>query len=269
MERIAFIGAGNMASSLIGGLLRAGAAVGDIIAADPAAEQRAKIAALGIRAATDNVEAVRDATVVVLAVKPQVMKSVVTGLADCLPDGVLLVSIAAGITSASIADWCGDSHGIVRCMPNTPALYGAGITALYANGNVTPQQKQAAQHILGAVGEVIWVEHEADLDAVTAVSGSGPAYFFLLMEAMISAGSQLGLDHAVATKLTLATANGAAIMARETGVDPAQLRRNVTSPGGTTEAAVTALETAGVRDAFAEAITRAASRSRELAKQFE
>lgn len=269
IEKIAFIGAGNMATSLIGGLLRAGTPARDIVAADPVAEQRAKITELGVRAATDNGEAVRDANIVVLAVKPQVMKSVVVGLANSMPKGALVISIAAGITTASIAAWCGASRSIVRCMPNTPALYGAGITALYANEHTVAQQRRAAQLVLGAAGAVIWVEDEADLDAVTAVSGSGPAYFFLLMEAMTSAAMQLGLDHAVAAELTLATAHGAAVMARETRIDPAQLRRNVTSPGGTTEAALTALQAARVREAFVEAIVRAAARSRELAKQFE
>jgi pyrroline-5-carboxylate reductase len=267
-RQIAFIGAGNMAASLIGGLLRAGTPAGSIVAADPAPEQRQRLAASGIATTADNVAAINDANVIVLAVKPQVMRTVVRNLRDHLDHRPLLISIAAGVTTASIATWSRADAPIVRCMPNTPALYGAGITALFANDRVEPGQRALARDILAAAGEVLWVEAEAQLDAVTAVSGSGPAYFFYLMEAMVQAGTRLGLAPDVAARLTVSTAYGAAVMARETGTDPAGLRRNVTSPGGTTERAIAVLDDASVQHAFREAIEQAAIRSRELAEQF-
>ncbi|NJN50550.1 MAG: pyrroline-5-carboxylate reductase [Gammaproteobacteria bacterium] len=268
MVRVAFIGAGNMASSLIGGLLRAGTRAQDLIAADPFAEQRNKLSALGVGTTADNARAVDAADAVVLAVKPQVMRDVVVGLEPHLPRDTLLISIAAGVTTTSITAWSRPAQPIVRCMPNTPALYGAGVTALFANGHVDEAQRSLAADILSAAGEVIWVRDESQLDAVTALSGSGPAYFFYLMEAMVAAGQRLGLDREVAMALTLATAQGSAIMARDSGLEPTQLRRNVTSPGGTTERAVGVLDDARVRQNIEAAIEQAAQRSRELAEQF-
>ena len=266
--RIAFLGAGNMARSLVGGLIDHGTAAATLIAADPDAAQRDAMQKIGIAATASNAEAVAGAATIVLAVKPQVMRTVVRDLATSLTPQQLLISIAAGVPTGAIASWCGQATGIVRCMPNTPALYGAGMTVLYANDRVTPQQRAAAESTLAAVGRVLWTSDEGSLDAVTAVSGSGPAYFFYLMEAMIEAGVALGLDAATARALTLQTATGAALMADRSELPPAQLRRNVTSPGGTTESAVATLDRQSVRDAIVAAIRAAAVRSAELAREF-
>jgi pyrroline-5-carboxylate reductase len=262
--RIAFIGAGNMAAALAGGLLRAGITPSALVAADPIAAQRERLANLGIATTADNASAIADAAVVVLAVKPQVMRTVLTPLAALLGEDQLLLSIAAGVPTNAIATWCGKRVPIVRCMPNTPALYGAGISALFANAHVGARESALAERVLRAAGEVVWVQDEALLDAVTAVSGSGPAYFFYLMEGMIEAAKGLGLGDDLARRLTLATAFGAAVMARDSAETPAQLRRNVTSPGGTTERAVATFDAAGTRATIEAAIHAAAARSREL-----
>ncbi len=263
---IAFIGAGNMARSLISGLLAAGASPARLRAADPDAGQRQALGELGVTTHADNGDAVRDADLVVLAVKPQVLGTVLQSLP--LDPDQLIVSIAAGVPLAALERWAGSDRAIVRCMPNTPALLGAGITGMYANGAVTARQRDSADAVLGAAGRTLWVVDESKLDAVTAVSGSGPAYFFYLMEAMIEAGVGLGLDRDSATTLALETAYGAARMAREGDQPPATLRANVTSPGGTTERALSILDAAGVRDALERAIAGAAQRARELAEEF-
>jgi pyrroline-5-carboxylate reductase len=262
---ITFIGAGNMARSLVSGLLSAGVPSRAVRAADPDRAQRLRLDELGVASFEDNDTAIADADVVVLAVKPQVMGAVLKPLA--LTPGQLVVSIAAGVPLSAMEGWTPAGTPIVRCMPNTPALLGAGITALVANATVTPGQRQDAQEILGAAGCTLWVTEESALDAVTAVSGSGPAYFFYLMEAMIDAGQALGLDRQAATTLTLETALGAARMAREGTDEPARLRANVTSPGGTTERALSILDAAGVRETVASAINGAAQRARELAEE--
>jgi pyrroline-5-carboxylate reductase len=267
-DKIALVGAGNMAKSLVGGLLRHGVSAASIVAADPDASQRASMAALGITVLDSNARAIDGAAAIVLAVKPQVLRDVVRDLSKTLRKEQLLISIAAGVPSAAIARWGRHGNGIVRCMPNTPALYGAGVTALYANERVTAQQRVAAETILAAVGHIIWVPDEAALDAVTAVSGSGPAYFFYLMEAMIEAGVALGLDAETARTLTLKTAYGAAVMANESAVAPAQLRRNVTSPGGTTERAISILDRGRCKAVIDDAVQQAAHRSEELAREF-
>ena len=266
-QRIAFIGAGNMASSMIGGLLAQGFPADRIRAADPAEACRASAAALGIGVSADNAAAIADADIVVLAVKPQVMQQVLEPLASTVQARrPLVVSIAAGITSDSIDRWLGGGVAIVRCMPNTPALVRLGATGLYANPRVTPAQRALADGLLGAVGIALWVEQESQLDAVTALSGSGPAYFFLVMEAMEAAGVALGLAPEVARQLTLQTALGSATMAANADVDAAELRRRVTSPGGTTEQAILSFERAGLRDIFMQALAAAERRSRELAQ---
>ena len=265
--RIAFIGAGNMAASLIGGLLAQGIPASHIRASDPGAEQRAKIAAEhGIALFADNAEAILDADVIVLATKPQVLKDVCLALAPSLQDGQLLVSIAAGISCASLGNWLG-ARPIVRCMPNTPALLRQGVSGLYANAEVNPTQRELAEQLLAAVGMALWLENEQQIDAVTAVSGSGPAYFFLLIEAMTAAGEQLGLPKAIAAQLTLQTALGAAHMAVASDVDAAELRRRVTSPNGTTEAAINTFQAGGFAELVAQALSAAAKRSAELAEQ--
>ena len=267
-DKIAFIGAGNMARSLVGGLLRHGYPATSLATADPDAGQRANMAALGVASSDSNAATIDGAASIVLAVKPQVLGSVVANLKGNLHTGQLLISIAAGVPSTAIARWSPPDMGIVRCMPNTPALYGAGVTALFANERVTPPQHAAAESILSAVGHVIWVDDESAIDAVTAVSGSGPAYFFYLMEAMIDAGVALGLDEATARTLTLKTVYGAAVMANESDLAPAVLRRNVTSPGGTTERAISVLDAGQGKSLVEKAVREAAQRSVELAKEF-
>jgi pyrroline-5-carboxylate reductase len=265
-QNIAFIGAGNMARSLISGLLAAGVSPERIRAADPVPAQREAAAALGVQTWDDNAAAVAGAAVVVLAVKPQVLGEVTR--AAGLAAGQLVISIAAGVPLAALERWLPAAAPVVRCMPNTPALLGAGITGMYPNSRVSQDQRTLADQILGAAGRTLWVAREDLLDAVTAVSGSGPAYFFYLMEAMIEAGEALGLDRAAATTLCLETAYGAARMAREGSDPPARLRANVTSPGGTTERALSILDAAGCRDAIHQALAGAARRAQELAEDF-
>ena len=266
-QQIAFIGAGNMASSLIGGLIASGHDPTRICASDPAIDQLTKLEAQGITTCSDNNQAVRNAELVVLAVKPQVLGMVLEGLTALTPDQ-LIVSIAAGVAIASLQMHTDPEQAIVRCMPNTPALLGAGITAMFANEAATDEQRTRAQVVLSAAGKTLWVTSEAQLDAVTAVSGSGPAYFFYLMEAMVDAARALGLDAQTAKALTVETAYGAALMAREGGDEPADLRARVTSPGGTTERALDILEAADARGIIKAALAGAAERSRELASEF-
>jgi pyrroline-5-carboxylate reductase len=266
---IAFIGAGNMASSIIGGLLESGHSAQQISAADPYPESLARLRDLGaIRTFADNAGAVAGADVVILAVKPQVMAEACTSIARAAADcGALVISIAAGITIASMQARLGDRTAIVRCMPNTPALLGCGATGLYANDQVSAGQRELAANILAAVGITRWVASERDLDAVTALSGSGPAYFFLFMEAMIDAGIAQGLERETAEELAMQTALGAARMALENDVDLVELRRRVTSPGGTTEAAVEHFETGDLRGLVAGAMQAAADRADEMARE--
>ena len=263
--RIAFIGAGNMARSLISGLIASGHAPADICASDPSVEQRTIIEALGVTTFAANGPAVAGAGVIVVAVKPQVLGAVLKGLT--IRGTQLLISVAAGVPISSLEAWTSAKQPIVRCMPNTPALLGVGVTALYANAYVTPDQHASAQHVLEAAGKVVWLTDEAQLDAVTAVSGSGPAYFFYLMEAMIEAAVELGLDRETATFLTLETAYGAARMARNGDPPPATLRANVTSSGGTTECAISILDNNNVRGGIKQAVVGAARRAQELAEE--
>lgn len=270
--RIAFIGAGNMAASLIGGLRAQGIDASAIRASDRGAEQRSKISAeYGIQTFASNAEAIADADVIVLSVKPQVMKEVCLDLAQHIGEQQLLVSIAAGISCASLQTWLSlrpdAAPAIVRCMPNTPALLRQGVSGLFANANVSPSQCQHAEQLLGAVGLALWLDKEELIDAVTAVSGSGPAYFFLLIEAMTAAGVKLGLPRETAAQLTLHTALGAARMAVASDVDASELRRRVTSPAGTTEAAIKSFQADGFEALVEKALNAAAHRSAELAEQ--
>ena len=265
--RIAFIGAGNMAASLIGGLRAKGLDASQIRASDPGAETRARVhAEHGIELFADNVEAIQGADVIVLAVKPQAMKAVCEALRPRLTGDQLVVSIAAGITCASMNNWLG-AQPIVRCMPNTPALLRQGVSGLFATAQVSAEQRQQAQELLSAVGIAVWLNEEQQLDAVTAVSGSGPAYFFLLIEAMTAAGVKLGLPADIAAQLTLQTALGAAHMAVASDVDAAELRRRVTSPAGTTEAAIKSFQAGGFEALVEKALGAAAHRSAEMAEQ--
>lgn len=263
---IGFIGAGNMAGALIEGLMANGVAPARLWASDTDPAKLAALAAKGVRTSQANAELAAACDVLVLAVKPQVMAPVVAGLKDALAGkSCLLVSIAAGIQLASLQEWTSPQQAIVRCMPNTPALVLAGATGAVANAQVSAEQKAVADALLQAVGLVCWLDSEDLIDAVTAVSGSGPAYYFLMIEAMQVAGTKLGLPPDIAKALTLQTAYGATKLALESDVDAAELRRRVTSPNGTTEAAIRQFESDGFRDVVERALGKAAARSRELA----
>lgn len=265
---IAFIGGGNMARSLIGGLLETGINPDNIRVSDP------NVGALAtdfpVKTYTDNIAAIEGANVVVLAVKPQILPEVVKNLATASPTThlPLFISIAAGIRTQDIARWLGNEQAaIVRVMPNTPALVRSGASALFAVKHVSTAQKQLAESILRAVGLTIWLDEEVQMDAVTALSGSGPAYFFLLMEVMEKAGINLGLPAETARLLTLQTGFGAAKMALESQHDAATLRAQVTSKGGTTEQAVQTLQQGGLQELFDRALQAAQQRSINLAEE--
>jgi pyrroline-5-carboxylate reductase len=264
---IGFIGAGNMASALIEGLLATGVQPARLWASDPSQDKLELLAAKGINTAHGNLAVLTHCDVVVLAVKPQVMATVVAALQTALVQKpVLLVSIAAGIPLNRLSEWTHPTQAIVRCMPNTPALVQAGASALFANPHVSDEQKQTTAAILESVGLVSWLDNEAQMDAVTALSGSGPAYFFLMLEALQAAGTELGLSADVARMLAQQTAYGAAKLALASDVDVAELRRRVTSPGGTTEAAIKQFESEHFREMVRRALDKAAARSAELAK---
>jgi pyrroline-5-carboxylate reductase len=266
--RLAFIGAGNMASSIIGGLIAEGYPAELITAAGPRQATLDKAASqFGINTNTDNLQVAKRADVVILAVKPQMLKAVALELRAALVHKPLIISVAAGITTASMAEWLGEDLAIIRSMPNTPSMVKAGATGLYANSNAGIAQRQTAQDILGAVGIVQWLDDESLLNPVTAVSGSGPAYFFLMMESMIDAGVGMGLTRECATELTIQTALGAALLAKNSDVDVAELRRRVTSPNGTTEQAIKSFENDGIRAMFSRAMQACADRSLALSEQ--
>ena len=255
-----------MARSLIGGLIARGHTPTSLTVADPVRAQLDSLQAnYGVRIAGSNLEAVREAHVVILAVKPQELRKVTQELASELR-GKLVISVAAGIRANDIERWSGGA-AIVRCMPNRPALQGCGMTGLFATPSVSEAHRKTAEGILGAVGATLWLTEEAQMDAVTAVSGSGPAYFFLLIEMMEEAGVKLGLPREISRKLAIETAYGSGLMARDETQAPAVLREQVTSKGGTTEAALKHLEAHQVRTLFNEAIAAAAHRSAELANE--
>jgi pyrroline-5-carboxylate reductase len=264
---IAFIGGGNMARSLIGGLIADGYDRARLCAADPDPEQRAHLAReFGIQVLDSNATAAAGATVIVIAVKPQIVGRASADIRDAVTTGNrLIISIAAGLRTSTLAHWLGERLAIVRAMPNTPALVQSSATALYATPTVSADQRSLAESILRAVGLTLWLDDERQMDAVTAVSGSGPAYFFLVMEAMERAAHELGLPEDTARLLTLQTAFGAAKMALESATDPATLRRQVTSPGGTTERAIGVLQGAHLDKIFSEALKAACDRAAELA----
>ena len=264
--RVAFIGGGNMARSLVGGLVDKGCKPGRITVADPDPAQRMLLAKRApVRMSTDGAAAVHDADVLVFAVKPQAMQSAAKAVAGAVQlRKPLVISVAAGIASADLDRWLGGGLAIVRAMPNTPALLGAGAAGLYASPKVSREQRGIAQALMEAVGEAHWIEDESLMDAVTALSGSGPAYFFLLMECMEAAALELGLPADAARALTLQTAYGAARMARESGEAPADLRRQVTSPNGTTAAALGVFEQGHYATLVRKALTAARDRGRQL-----
>lgn len=263
-----FVGGGNMASAMIGGLLRAGWPARQIRVAEPDDARREALAARhGVTVAPAAASLLGGARVLVIAVKPQQLRRALAGLlADA---GTTVVSIAAGVRIASLRAALGDACDYVRCMPNTPALFGAGISGLYAPSGTPEAARQRAERVLSAAGQTCWVADEAALDAVTAVSGSGPAYFFQVVEWMQAAGEALGLPAATAALLAQQTLIGAARMVQDTGLPPAELRRQVTSPNGTTEAALRRLQSDGGAQIFAAALQAAADRSRALGDEFE
>jgi pyrroline-5-carboxylate reductase len=268
---IAFIGGGNMARSIIGGLIAGGWPQDKFWVADPDPAQRQLLLAQhpALHATEDNAQAAKKAAILLMAVKPQVLQSVAQALSATVQAyKPLIVSIAAGIRVADLERWLGGELAVVRCMPNTPALVQAAATGLYANKHVTCEQRTIAEAILGAVGITVWVEDERQLDAVTALSGSGPAYFLLVMEAMERSGIELGLTPEIARRLTLQTAFGTAKLALDSRDDAATLRARVTSKGGTTERAIAELESGELRRLFACALAAAAHRAQELADQF-
>jgi pyrroline-5-carboxylate reductase len=266
----AFVGGGNMGGALIRGLIARGLAAQRISVGEAHQPRRIVLAdELGVHVTADNREAVQDADLVVLAVKPQDMAGTVQALAEKFrARPPLVISIAAGIRVADIESWCGPGVAVVRAMPNRPALNGAGATALYAPPSVNEAQRALAAQVLGAVGITVWVAEESLLDVVTALSGSGPAYFFLLAELMTDAAVNLGLDRASALELSLQTLYGSGRMARDSDGDLARLRAEVTSKGGTTEAAVRSFDAANLRGIVTAALTAATERGREMARDF-
>lgn len=262
---ISFIGGGNMAQALIGGLISQGLPATRITVSDPVEKVRSLLAEKEVNVTDDNIAAIKDADIVLFAVKPQVLAGVLKPLQGLLA-GKLVISIVAGAEIATLSALLGTDR-IVRVMPNTPALVQTGAHGLFANAEVGSNDRELASQILASTGLTIWVNSEAQIDAVTAVSGSGPAYFFYMMESMIRAGKNLGLDEKVATALTLQTALGAAQMAITSSNTPAELRKNVTSPNGTTQAALEVFDRAQISQNIQAALAAAQKRSQELAQE--
>lgn len=264
---IAFIGGGNMASAIIGGLIRQGVPSDRIDVVEPWAEARAALLQHhGITALEQAGPALERAELVVWAVKPQTFKDAAAAVRP-FTGAALHLSVAAGIRSDSIAAWLGTER-IVRTMPNTPALIGRGMTALFARPAITAADRALVERTLASTGDLLWVEQEAQLDAVTALSGSGPAYVFFFLEAMTQAGVEMGLSAEQAHRLAVGTFTGAAELARRSDESPAVLRQRVTSKGGTTYAAITAMEQSGMAQKFAQALHAAKDRARELGDEF-
>ncbi len=272
---ISFIGGGNMAASLVGGLLRTGTDPASLCIAEPDTSKHPFYTQAGVAVTTDNLAAAEQADTLVLAVKPQVLRPVMLALAPLLhqralrTQAPLLISIAAGIRTTTLQRWAGLDLPVVRAMPNTPALVQSAATALYASRQTVPADQNRAESLLRSVGLVVWVESEDQMDAVTAVSGSGPAYFFYLMEALTEAGVSLGLAPETSRLLTLETALGAARMALESSDSPATLRARVTSPGGTTERAIGHLEQQHWQAALQGAVQQACARAQALSQHYD
>ncbi len=270
-DRVTVIGSGNMGTSLVAGLISTGFTSSHVTISDP---DKSKLLALQkkfhVNISTDNTEAANTADCIILAVKPQEMRSVATALAPLVQmKKPLLISIAAGIHESQLQRWLGGNIAIVRCMPNMPALIRCGASALYANTFVSSEQRKQAESILSAISSIVWLEEESQMDAVTALSGSGPAYVFLLIEMLQEAGKTMGLSEDIAGKLTRQTVYGAARMVLESTESAKALRIKVTSPGGTTEAAIHQLEQNKIRDIVTHALQAAKKRSEELAQLVE
>ncbi len=262
MKKLAFLGAGNIAQAIIGGLLENGYTAADIHATDPQPLQLASLAERGIQTSDDNRSATAGADIVVIAVKPDISRTLAESIRD-LAENRLFVSVAAGITTDSLRTWLGTDN-VIRCMPNTPALIRQGMTGLYATRQVSENDRHAAGEILSAIGQTLWFEEETMLDTVTAVSGSGPAYFFYFIELLEAAAEDLGLTTGQARSLVLQTALGASMMAASTPETVAELRRKVTSPGGTTQAALSVMMERGLEQTVRAAVEAARTRSVEL-----
>ncbi|MBN8486822.1 MAG: pyrroline-5-carboxylate reductase [Burkholderiales bacterium] len=267
LGRTAFIGGGNMASAVIDGLLRAGAPAAAFVVVEPWAEQAARLRQqFGLTVLDAASDALLGVDTVVWAVKPQLFNEAATPCAAYI-GAALQISVMAGIRSDAIARASGSAQ-VVRCMPNTPALIGQGMTGLFASAAVSAAQRQRAEALLAPTGRLLWVDAERDLDAVTALSGSGPAYFFYLIEAMVQAGTELGLSPAQARQLAEGTAAGAAALSSQSDDGPEVLRQRVTSKGGTTHAALTTMEAAGMKATVVAAVHAAARRAAELGDEF-
>ena len=266
MSNICFIGAGNMAQSIIGGLISSGTPKTNIWATARSEAKLKTLRTLGVNVSSNNLAAIEACRIIVLCVKPQMLFGVCEQIAPFVGDK-LIISVAAGITCESLERWLGKKTAVVRCMPNTPSLINQGAAGLFANNRVSSLQKQAASAILTTVGQVYWVEDEALMHTVTAVSGSGPAYFFLFLEAMIDTATAQGLDEATARALAIQTAKGAALLAQQSDTSLKSLRQQVTSPGGTTEQAIIAFESSGLRASVNKAMNACAERSKTMAKE--
>ena len=267
MDTIAFIGGGNMASAIIGGLLKDGRAADSVTVVEPFDAQRDRLRAdFGVHALAGADASLAQAGLVVWAVKPQMFHAAAT---PCAPfvSGALHLSVMAGIRSIGIAT-AANTQRVVRAMPNTPALIGQGISGLFARSAVTAADRAHIDQLLAPTGRTLWVDHEEDLDAVTALSGSGPAYVFYFVEAMVQAAQDMGLSAEQGKQLALATFSGATALAQASDDPPELLRERVTSPGGTTYAALTSLEASGVKDAFVKALRAAQHRAHELGDEF-
>jgi pyrroline-5-carboxylate reductase len=267
--KIAFIGGGNMAAAIIGGLIKHGVAPADLYAIDPnedARQRNQQQFGIGTGAAADAALAPFDA--IVLAVKPQVLKAVAQGLAPYLGATQVVISIVAGIRTEDLARWLNGHQRIVRVMPNTPALIGMGVAGLTATGSVDAADRALATQVLGAVGETVWFDDEAKIDAVTAISGSGPAYVFYFIEALQEAARQLGMDEAQGRALAVATFTGAAQLAAQSDEPPGVLRERVTSKGGTTAAALASFDASGIKDAIVRGVLAADARAKEMGDEF-
>jgi len=269
IQKIGFIGGGNMACSLVGGLVANGYPADNITVSDLDVEKLKFLTdQFGVKTTQDSSALADHSDIIVLAIKPQHVESVCAQIkASVQSKKPLLVSIAAGIREATLEKWLGEGLPIVRCMPNTPALVQAGASGLYANSTVSDQQRDQTESLLRAVGVTVWVSEEQQIDAVTALSGSGPAYFFLVMEALETAAIEAGLDQKTAQLLTQETALGAAKMALASNDSASILRQRVTSPGGTTEKALAVMEEAGLRAIYSKAVLAAKERSIELSDE--
>ena len=268
-KKISFIGGGNMAQALISGLMSCGVKPNLITVSDPSSEAREQLAAKGLNTVdptADAKAAVIDADIVVLAVKPQVMKAVVSSFADAL-DNQLVISVAAGLSTELLSDMLGGYGNIVRAMPNTPAMIQMGATGLYGTDNISAEQKQLASAVMEASGLVMWVDDEAHMHAVTAVSGSAPAYMFYIIESMVDGAVALGLDKEQASALAMQTMLGAAKMAMGSEDAPSELRRKVTSPNGTTQAAIESMQANEIGRQIGEAMQACYDRSQALSEE--